>query len=89
MNFLKMLFADEESRDFMIFLGLVIFFPAFVGGVIGGCVANSARDITHPQLHDYATAVSNRLDRVEFGLSLLAIPVQRKANATLDEEVMK
>ena len=77
MNFLKMLFADEESREFMMFLGLIVLLPATVGGVIGGCVANSARDVTHPQLHDYATAVSNRLERIEFGLSLLAIPVQR------------
>lgn len=64
--------------DIIFFIAIVCLIPSAIGGAFGGCVANSARDVTHPQLHDYATAVSNRLERIEFVLSLLAIPVQQK-----------
>lgn len=79
---------ELADRIFAVFLsasvGLMMIFPAIFGGVIGGCCGayayNDLDNIRRDDLRDYASAVSNRLDKIEFGLSLLAIPVQPKEN---------
>ena len=58
-------------------IGIVLLLPIAIGVAIGNHIFHQ-NAVSHEHLHAYTTAVSNRLDKIEFGLSLLAIPVQRK-----------
>ena len=67
---------ELADRIFAVFLsasvGLMIIFPAVLGGVIGGCCGayayNDHANVRRDDLRDYASAVSNRLDKIEFAL---------------------
>ncbi len=75
-----MRFFHNIDVDDIIFGVMLLLIPSSIGGIIGGCATNAASNVSFGDLKNYAAAVSNRIDRVEFGLSLLAIPVQRKEN---------
>lgn len=74
------LFPKLDHDDWMFFSGAsaLLIIPALIGGCIGGCVANRATNVSHSNLQDYAAAVSNRFDRIEYALDRFVIPVQPK-----------
>lgn len=59
---------DGIDFDDAMFVAMMLLIPSCIGGAIGGCVVNSAKDVSHSELANYASAVSNRLDKIEFGL---------------------
>ena len=69
---------NEAEWGLAFFVMSILLIPAIIGGFIGGCIANSDMNVKNDELQDYVTAVSNRIERIEFGLSLLSIPVQPK-----------
>lgn len=71
---------DERALAFVLMSNLLfpVIIAAIVGGLIGGCLSNSDMNVQHDELQDYASAVSNRLDRIEYALNMFSIPVQRK-----------
>lgn len=82
--FLKGFARFIDENDIFVYAVILMLLPTLISGMIGGCVYNRMQDVSRGDLAAYATAVSNRLERVEFGLSLLAIPVQRIASETSD-----
>lgn len=69
---------DHDDWMFLDTVSAMLIFPAIVGGLIGGCMANSYTNVQHDELREYASSVSNRLDRIEYAINLFSIPVQRK-----------
>ena len=71
---------DERALAFVLMSNLLfpVIIAAIVGGFIGGCLSNSDMNVQHDELQDYASDVSNRLDRIEYALNMVSIPVQRK-----------
>lgn len=69
---------DAYDWSFLCMGASILIIPALIGGCIGGCMANSETNVSHGELRDYASATSNRIERIEFALSLLSIPVQPK-----------
>lgn len=71
---------DERALAFVLMSNLLfpVIIAAIVGGLIGGCLSNSDMNVHHDELKDYASAVSNRLDRIEYALDRFVIPVQPK-----------
>ena len=69
---------DHGDWMFVYSVSALLIIPAIIGGFIGGCIANSDTNAQNDKLQDYVAAVSNRLERIEFGLSLFSIPVQPK-----------
>lgn len=74
------LFPKLDHDDWMClcWLSALLIMPVTIGGLIGGCLANSETNVSHNELRDYAHATTNRLERIEFAISLLSIPVQPK-----------
>ena len=67
---------DEWGLAFVVMS--ILLFPAIFGGCIGACMANSYTNVQHDELQDYAAAVSNRFDRIEYALDRFVIPVHPK-----------
>lgn len=69
---------DHDDLAFLYTGAAILIIPALIGGCIGGCLVNSETNVSHHELREYASATSNRVERIELALSLLSIPVQPK-----------
>lgn len=60
------------------FFFTVAIIPAIFGATMACWMYHRSKNVSFDDLRVYASAVSNRLDRIEYGFSLIDISVKRK-----------